>query len=162
MVCAGFPHTVTASSVVCKWQPQRFCRAHRELKLKVLLEDWKQTEYGIRTLATWHLCYMFKCPNINKFVMMLNMGMAPTLCKWYPFSELHSWVALEVSDSCVNTQKPTFCLYCGGGGTILTLNQHPVLEYRRSRMPGNFSRQPDFQGNCQGAEIIYVKALCKL
>lgn len=35
-------------------------------------------------------------------------------------------------------------------------------KHRGYRAPGNFPRQPDFQGHCQGAEITSVKVLCKL
>lgn len=71
--------TLLLLPVICKWQPQGFCRACRELKFKFLLKDQKDLNTASNVLVPWPLQYIVQCPNRINSGMVLKESMAPTL-----------------------------------------------------------------------------------
>lgn len=76
MVCEGFPQ-----SYCIQWFANDSLKDSAELAgtEAEIPPEGNSLNTAFRVLAAWHRRYIFKCPNINKFVIMLNEGMAPTL-----------------------------------------------------------------------------------
>lgn len=79
--CMQASHTQLLHPVVCKWQPQGFCRACRELEFKFLLKHWKQTEYSIEFLFPGISYTYFNAQIWINAVRVLNESMASILCE---------------------------------------------------------------------------------